>query len=188
MFCNRCGQAIPVGSRFCNVCGTEQSGRPTGEGRYPAFSPTPGSEQPVFELRPTLRFIIAGYLLAGALALACAALIAMAPFRSFWLVLGVAAVLLAVPGWYHLRRETEVYRLTDRKIEIRHGLFNRTVRNIPLTSIQDVTATATLGERLLGIGDIVIESAAETGKIALRNVPQPARYAEAILAQLRGRN
>ena len=180
MFCLSCGKPLPAGSRFCNVCGAEQ---PVKTGASPGGS----GENHVFELRPTMLFIMAGYVVAALVAIAAAAVIAVFS-KPFWLVLIVAVILLAIPGWFHIKRESEVYRLTDHKIEIQRGLFSRTVRNIPLSSVQDVTTNASFGERLLGIGSLEIDSAAEEGKIFLRNIPSPAKYTDVILDRIKSRN
>jgi hypothetical protein len=37
---------------------------------------------------------------------------------------------------------------------------------------------------LFGIGDVVIDSAAESGKIPMRNVSSPEKYADLILRQI----
>ena len=182
MFCLSCGKPLPAGSRFCNVCGAEQHIK-SAAGESAGGS----NESQIFELRPTILFIMAGYVVAALVAIGAAALIAVFS-KPFWLVLIVAAILLAIPGWFHIKRESEVYRLTDHKIEIRSGLFNRTVRNIPLSSVQDVTTNASLGERLLGIGSLEIDSAAEEGKIFLRNIPSPGKYTDVILDRIRSRN
>jgi uncharacterized membrane protein YdbT with pleckstrin-like domain len=77
-----------------------------------------------------------------------------------------------------------VYTLTNAKIEIEYGLLSKTIRNIPLRNIQDVTASATLGERLIGVGDVIIDSAAEAGKIPMNNIRDPRKHADLILEQL----
>jgi uncharacterized membrane protein YdbT with pleckstrin-like domain len=183
MFCLSCGKPLPPGSRFCNVCGAEQ------RSKTPADNPrdATGTEGQIFELRPTMLFVMAGYVLAALVAIGAAALVAVFG-KPFWLVLIIAVILLAIPGWFHIKRESEVYRLTDHKIEIRSGLFSRTVRNIPLSSVQDVTTNATLSERLLGIGSLEIDSAADEGKIYLRNIRSPAKYTDVILDRIRSRN
>jgi len=43
-------------------------------------------------------------------------------------------------------------------------------------------------QRFLRIGDILIDSASETGKIHLDDIPTPERYADMVLAALRRRN
>ena len=46
----------------------------------------------------------------------------------------------------------------------------------------------TLRGRLIGIGDVVIDSAAVGGKIFMSNIKDPRKYAEMILTQLQYKN
>ena len=71
---------------------------------------------------------------------------------------------------------------------MRYGLLSKTVRNIPLSKIQDVTVSASFWQRLINIGDIEIDSASEMGKIVLDDIHHPERYANLILDELRRRN
>lgn len=84
----------------------------------------------------------------------------------------------------HIQRNRVVYTLTPSKIEIDFGIFSKTVRNIPLRSAQDVTVSAALLERMIGIGDVIIDSAAEAGKIQMRQIPDPRKHATLILQQV----
>jgi len=78
------------------------------------------------------------------------------------------------------------YTLTDSKIEIDYGLIARTTRNIPLSKIQDVTVSATIIQRLLGFGNVVIDNASEVGgTTVLRNINSPRHYADLLLRELR---
>ncbi|MCS7078740.1 MAG: PH domain-containing protein [Chloracidobacterium sp.] len=95
-----------------------------------------------------------------------------------------AALCLApfiVAGVKHLQQWSETYTLTDDKIEVSTGILTKTVRNIPLTKVQDVTVEQTLLQRLLGLGNVVVDSAAATGKVTLRQVAQPQAIADQIL-------
>jgi uncharacterized membrane protein YdbT with pleckstrin-like domain len=85
-------------------------------------------------------------------------------------------------------RRREVYTLTNHKLEMRYGLLSKTVRNIPLSKIQDVTVSASFWQRLIHIGDIEIDSASEMGKIILDDIHRSERYANLILDELRRRN
>ena len=78
-----------------------------------------------------------------------------------WLPLALA--LLLIPAYYHLKRNMIRYTLTDSKIEIDYGLIARTTRNIPLAKIQDVTVSASILQRILGFGDVVVDNASEIG-------------------------
>jgi uncharacterized membrane protein YdbT with pleckstrin-like domain len=81
------------------------------------------------------------------------------------------------------------YTLTDAKIEIDQGLISKTTKNVPLRTIQDVTVLATVPQRMLGFGDLIIENAGETGgKIVLKNINSPKKYADVLLKQMRQLN
>lgn len=178
-YCRACGKQIPDASPFCNLCGAKQESIvPAAAARHEE------ADGVVFTLRPTMVFIVFGYAVAIVLSLAAAALIARFEYP-LTLALGVAAALIVLPVARHVRRQCETYTLTPERIEIRTGLWSRTTRSIPLGRIQDVTTTRSLGERLLRIGDIEIDSAAETGKCFLRNVPSPAAHAAIILEHIK---
>ena len=101
-----------------------------------------------------------------------------------WLPLALA--LLLIPAYYHFKRNMVRYTLTDSKIEIDYGLIARTTRNIPLSKIQDVTVSASILQRVLGFGDVVVDNASEIGgSTILHNINNPRHYADLILRQLR---
>jgi membrane protein YdbS with pleckstrin-like domain len=154
----------------------------------------PAGEEVIFTLRPTLIFVFARYLVATLIVLAVAAL--MGVLNSFWpntisgmiaflVILGVGLIAFINPVYKHILRRREVYTLTNHKLEMRYGFFSKTVRNIPLRNIQNVTVTASVWQRLIKIGDIEIESASEQGEIVLDDIHNPDRYANLILGELR---
>ena len=78
------------------------------------------------------------------------------------------------------------YTLTNHKLEITQGFLTRTTRNFTLRNIQDVTVQATLLQRMLGYGNVMIEDASEqAGTTMLHNVQNPRQYADLILRELR---
>jgi uncharacterized membrane protein YdbT with pleckstrin-like domain len=94
--------------------------------------------------------------------------------------------LLLIPAYYHLKRNMISYTLTDAKIEIDQGLIARTTRNVPLRNIQDVTVRASITQRILGYGDIIVENASELGGTTiLENIQDPRRHADLLLRELR---
>jgi putative membrane protein len=94
--------------------------------------------------------------------------------------------MLLIPAWFHLKKKLISYRLTDTTIEIDQGLISRTTRNVPLRRIQDVTVSASMMQRMLGFGDIIIDNASEDGgKIVLDDIDKPREYADMMLKQMR---
>jgi uncharacterized membrane protein YdbT with pleckstrin-like domain len=187
MYCNQCGETIPQGSRFCNHCGATLAAA-----REVAISAEPDLEETVFVLRPTLIFVAGWYLLSALLVLAATAVVGLFSAQigksfAFVMIAAAAVVLFAIPVVKHIQRMREVYTLTNHKLEMRFGLIAKTVQNIPLHNVHNVTVTSSVWERLLGLGDIVIDSASESGKITLSNIHNPWRYADQILAELRRR-
>jgi uncharacterized membrane protein YdbT with pleckstrin-like domain len=142
-------------------------------------------EHTIFSVRPTLLFIKLGYLLAVLGAIGLVILLAMIPVSPLISIpLGLA--LLLIPAYFHLRRNMIRYTLTDSKMEIDTGLIARTTRNIPLSKIQDVTVSASIPQRLMGFGDLIVDNASEVGgTIVLHNINKPRHYADLLLRELR---
>jgi uncharacterized membrane protein YdbT with pleckstrin-like domain len=151
--------------------------------------PVPASdsdlESTIFSIRPTLIFVKLGYVLAMVGAIALVFLLALIPVNPLISIpLGLA--LLLIPAFYHIRRNLIRYTLTDSKLEIDTGLISRTTRNIPLSKIQDVTVSASIGQRMLRFGDIIVDNASELGgSTVLQNISNPRHYADLLLRELR---
>src|SRR5262249_46719138 len=110
------------------------------------------------------------------------ALIDVPPYVS--VALGLA--LLLIPAYYHIKRNAIQYTVTDSTLEISTGLLSKTTRNIPLSKIQDVTVSASITQRLLGFGDVVVDNASEvSGTTVLHTISDPRHYADLLLRQLR---
>jgi len=182
--CPNCNQVNPEGGRFCTYCGAPLSSTSQSLAKEIA-----GDEEIRFVLRPSLIFVLARYTVSILLTLAAGGIYWVVDQRRpnilpWWSVLIVAAVLFIPAIYRHILRQREVYTLTNHKIEFTYGLIAKLRRNIPLRNVQDVTVTQSVFERLLGIGDIVIDSAAQGGKIPLRNIHQPEKYSDLILREI----
>lgn len=142
-------------------------------------------EQTIFTVRPTAIFIKLGYALAVLGGIGLVILLAMISVP-WYISIPLALALLLIPAYYHLRRNMVRYTLTDSKIEIDTGLIARTTRNIPLSKIQDVTVSASIPQRILGFGDVIIDNASELGGTTiLHNISNPRHYADLLLRELR---
>ena len=195
MRCANCGSFLDSDSRFCKSCGT--SVRDPEETRIvrTATQTTPQRygenddiENVVFTVRPTLLFVKIGYVAAIVGAIVLTILLAMISFIEIpiYLSLPIALALLLIPAYYHIKRNMIRYTLTDSKIEIDYGLIARTTRNVPLSKIQDVTVSASIPQRILGFGDVVIDNASEFGgSTILHNINNPRHYADLLLRELR---
>jgi len=190
MTCSSCGAYVAPGVRFCSNCGAAASDpESTRIARLQSSalqrSADDDLEHVIFTVRPTMIFIKAGY------ALAALAGIAIVFFLSslgvpFYISLLLAFALLVIPAYYHVRRNMIRYTVTDSKLEIDTGLIGRTTRNIPLSKVQDVTVSASIPQRLMGFGDIIVDNASEVGgTIVMHNISSPRHYADLLLRELR---
>lgn len=191
MHCSNCGSYVPPGVRFCSNCGT-----PAGDPEATRIARVQGGlpvqhelnedlEQVIFTVRPTMIFIKLGYALAVLAAFGLVLLLAWIDVPAL-ISVPIGLALLLVPAYYHLRRNMVRYTLTDAKLEIDTGLIARTTRNIPLSKIQDVTVSASIPQRMLGFGDVIVDNASELGgTTVLHNISNPRHYADLLLRQLR---
>lgn len=190
MTCSGCGAYLPPSVRFCSNCGApaadpEATRIARLQSRALEFSGDQDLEHTVFTVRPTMLFIKAGYGLAVVAGIVLVFLLASLGVPAS-ISIPVALALLLIPAYYHIRRNMIRYTVTDSKLQIDTGLLARTTKNIPLSKVQDVTVSATIPQRLMGFGDIVIDNASEVeGSIVMHNISKPRHYADLLLRELR---
>jgi len=196
MHCTNCGTYIAPDQRFCAGCGASAIDPEATRVARPQFNASPLPSRPVsgesseiertiFTTRPTLLFVKIGYGLAVMGAILLVILLALTPVP-WWVSVPLALALLLIPAFYHIKRNTVRYTLTDSKIEIDEGFIARTTRNVPLRNIQDVTVSTSITQRLLGFGNLIIDNAGETGvTTVLRNINDPRHHADLLLRELR---
>lgn len=189
MFCDKCGADNKDKAVFCRECGAAIEGIEEQETRVAVRqdeSVVSENERQIFSITPTLMFVKLGYVLAaiGALLLV-AAVAAFTSIMTIWAVL-LGLLLFLIPAFYHVKQKLVRYTLTDSKLEIDAGLISRTTRSVPLRRIQDVTVSASVTQRLLGFGDLMIDNASEEGgKVVLKNINDPKERAEDVMKQMR---
>jgi uncharacterized membrane protein YdbT with pleckstrin-like domain len=87
-------------------------------------------------------------------------------------VLGVVVLLATVVGRV-LRWATTHFVLTTERLIFRTGVVAKFGREIPLERINDVTFSQSLFERMIGAGDLLLESAGEHGQSRFSNIRDP---------------
>lgn len=188
MFCRKCGKENADDAVFCQKCGIQlEAEEETRVATRSAPESLTKDSPRIFSVSPTLLFVKAGYVLAvvGAFLLVAVFSLYLRDSIGVWPGVIIGMALLLIPAFYHLRQKLVRYNLTDTTIEIDSGLISRTTQNIPLRRIQDVTVSASVPQRLLGFGNIVIDNAGEDGgKITLKNINSPRKYADILLKQM----
>jgi membrane protein YdbS with pleckstrin-like domain len=137
------------------------------------------NEELVYDLRPHWWALVGPVLLALLVLAAASVGWALLPggdlhWQSRLAATGVALLLLLIfvlPPY--LRWVTTHFVLTTDRLIFRSGVLAKLSREIPLERLNDVTFTQSLWERLLGAGDLLIESAGERGQSVFENVPHP---------------
>ena len=136
-------------------------------------------EELIYDLRPhwltlvvpvLLTVVVAVVVLAAWVVMPAGAL--QQPARLAVGLLGVAVLLATVVGRV-ARWATTHFVLTTERLIIRSGLVAKFGREIPLERINDVTFSQSLFERLIGAGDLLLESAGEHGQSRFSNVRDP---------------
>jgi uncharacterized membrane protein YdbT with pleckstrin-like domain len=145
-------------------------------------------EAVVLDLRPHWWVLVGTtLLLAGALVLAVAASATVhGTAHDPVLIVSLLLVLAALARFVrrYVRWATTNMVLTTDRLILRAGVFAKAGREIPLERINDLAYRQRFFERLLGTGDLVVESAGERGQETLRKVPGPARVQQAIYQQM----
>ena len=174
MRCPQCGFEAVQGATFCARCGAR------------LFSPRPAlqREYALVRILPSWWHFLREIILAAVLA--CAGLfILFSSHIDFRVGLGLiaSAGLIVTLAMLH-RRYTSWSLTSDRLIE-RRGLLASHRREMELADVRSIEVNRSFPQRLLGIGNVMIASAASTDfMIRLWDVPDPERVAE-ILRQAR---
>lgn len=93
------------------------------------------------------------------------------PRDAIYVILALGWIVIAgVPlvRWWFTR-----FVLTNARLILRKGVIARSGVEIPLEVINDVMFSQTVFERLLGFGDLIIESAGEQGQSRFSDIPRP---------------
>jgi uncharacterized membrane protein YdbT with pleckstrin-like domain len=98
------------------------------------------------------------------------------------LVLVIGSLLWA--GLRILRWRFSTYHLTDRRIVMEGGILSRTAETIPLDRIQNTVIHRPFGDRLIGAGDIEIESAGRDGVEVLHRIPKAETFYNELLTTM----
>lgn len=83
-----------------------------------------------------------------------------------------------------LRRRTTRYIITDNKIIRVDGILNKNTQMIPYTQLERLDLRQSLGQRILGIGTLVVDTGDDT--LDLEMIPHPKRV-QALLTERLGR-
>lgn len=105
-----------------------------------------------------------------------------------WWVVGVAALPLAgvAAGWLDRRRTALV--IGERTVRVEVGFWKKEVREVAASRIRRVTVERTMGQRMYGVGTVVVEGDGVGERVVAADLDQPKKVAERIrnLARVAG--
>lgn len=91
-----------------------------------------------------------------------------------WALVGIALVLwiplAAAPA---VRWRFTLFVLTNERVITRSGVIAKRSKEIPLETINDVTFGQRIIERMIGAGDLIVESAGESGQNRFTDIRHP---------------
>jgi uncharacterized membrane protein YdbT with pleckstrin-like domain len=106
-------------------------------------------------------------------------------------VLGVLALILLVVTaiWLivrYLKWLTTNFVITSNRLIFRQGVIGKSGVEIPLERVNNVNFNQSVFERILGAGDLLIESGGEDGQQRFTDIRKPAQVQNLIHAQMEG--
>ncbi len=100
---------------------------------------------------------------------------------------GALAIGVLVFLWYPLRAfvawATSNFAVTTDRIIHREGFIAKRTMEIPLEAINDIRFQQSVFERIVGAGDIIVQSASEFGRNVFANIPDPEGVQRTIYAE-----
>ena len=135
------------------------------------------------ELRTSVKVIKFGYLLCVVVAIGIAVYLSAIHNQDqrMWALLAIPALGIIILAIRHTRRLLIKLTILDDRLRYEAGLLSKSTRTMELTKIQDVRVDQTLGQRMLDIGDLSLETAGESSRIVMRSIDNPHAAADRIL-------
>ncbi len=134
--------------------------------------------------RPSVKLLQASYVAIAIFAIAITAYWSEAtppPPVAVWWPLGVPALLLLWTLQRHLTRLATKLSISGDRLRYESGIFSKTSRTMEIHKVQDVRVDQTIGQRMLQVGNLSIETAGDASRITIENIDAPQQAAETIL-------
>jgi uncharacterized membrane protein YdbT with pleckstrin-like domain len=146
----------------------------------------------VVDVRPHWSYLAGPVLvLAVVIAGGLTAAIESVPSWADWVAIGVLVLAAAWLVGRYIRWASTSLVVTSSRLISRTGVMARNGREIPLAALTDISYHQSLLERVIGAGDVLLESAGRDGQEVFPDLPRPAQIQQAIAIQvdrMRGQN
>jgi membrane protein YdbS with pleckstrin-like domain len=101
-----------------------------------------------------------------------------------WVTVAVAVAWAVWLGARLISWQTTHFVVTSDRLVFRSGILAKHTRDIPLEKVNDLASSQTLFERMIGAGDLLIESAGERGQETFSDIPHPNAVQQEIYRQM----
>ena len=135
------------------------------------------------QIRQSLKGVKIAYALVAVLAAVIAYLLTTTdpPPVPWKIAMLLPLALLLLTAIRHLRRRVTCLDVEGDRLRYESGLFSKTSRILELSKVQDVRVDQTFGQRIMGTGDLSVETAGGSSRIVMPSIDRPKEAAEHIL-------
>jgi uncharacterized membrane protein YdbT with pleckstrin-like domain len=103
---------------------------------------------------------------------------------ALWATVAVALGWAVWLGSRLISWQTTHFVVTSDRLVFRSGILAKHTRDIPLEKVNDLASSQSLFERMIGAGDLLIESAGERGQETFSDIPHPDAVQQEIYRQM----
>jgi len=139
-------------------------------------------------LRSSVKLIMVAYAFSALLAIAVIVLSSTVPMigglSTYWLLI-IPAVFAFMAAFKHVVRLATKLIITEDRVRYETGILGKSTRVMELSKVQDVRMDQRLGQRIIGVGNVSLETAGETSRIEMANIDNPQKVADHILEMVR---
>ncbi len=134
-------------------------------------------------IRPSIKFVKLGYLCCLLLAAAIGTYLVVDKNHPDYFVwaLVVPGILLLMVAMRHVERRRVKLEILDDRLRYEAGFASKATRTVELVKVQDVRVDQTLGQRMVGLGDLSLETAGQGSRIVIQSIDSPQAAADHIL-------
>jgi uncharacterized membrane protein YdbT with pleckstrin-like domain len=137
-----------------------------------------------FVVRPSIKLLKTAYVVAGLTLLCLGAAKAMdaLPFAGYWWVCFIPPVLYLL--WIvsrHIGLLLTRLVVNGERVRFESGLLSKQMHAIDVSKVHDVRVEQTVKQRVIGVGDLSVETAAHSSRIYIPGIDNPQQVADRIL-------
>ena len=136
-------------------------------------------------IRPSTKLVMAGYVLTALILAALAWLTYSYALKEPNPWHALALLLFLFPMKRHLQTRLLTLTVEGDHLTLESGLISRSRRTVDLAKVQDVTVRQGIGQRILGTGDLTLETAGERSQMVIEGIDSPRSVADLILDRAR---